>query len=292
MRYTASLMLIAIGAISSAAIACGGGARREYPLQGQVLSVAADHTEATIKHEDIPTFMPAMTMPYKVQDPRLFEGLKPGDLITSTLVIISNDAFLEGVRKVGEAPLEQPPASAGSASASSGFELLKPQERVPNTQFVDQDGRPRDFASFKGSTVVLTFIYTACPIPTFCPLMDRHFATLQRTLKRDRTGTPVHLVSVSVDPTTDTPAVLKKHAAALGADPAWWTFLTGDRDAVDQFASRFGVSISRDLNDPINIAHNLRTAIVDAEGRLVKVYTGNEWTPDQLLADLAPLAAN
>ena len=85
--------------------------------------------------------------------------------------------------------------------------------------------------------------------------------------------------------------MLKEHAKSLNADLARWTFLTGDRDEVDRFAARFGVSIARALNDPRDITHNLRTAIIDADGKLVKVYTGNEWSPEQVLADLEdPLA--
>ena len=85
--------------------------------------------------------------------------------------------------------------------------------------------------------------------------------------------------------------MLKKHAKELGADPTRWTFLTGDRDDIDQFASRFGVSVARAMNDPRDITHNLRTAIIDADGKLVKVYTGNEWTPEQVLADLESATA-
>jgi protein SCO1/2 len=132
----------------------------------------------------------------------------------------------------------------------------------------------------------MTFIYTRCPLPTFCPLMDRHFAAMQSSLAEDPSLQRVLLVTVSFDPAADTPPVLREHARQLKADPRRWTFLTGDRDEVDRFASRFGVSVSRALNDPRDITHNLRTAIVDAGGRLVKVYTGNDWTPDQILADL------
>ena len=272
---------LGIGFALAAAAGCGGrSGSREYRLQGQVLSVTADHTEANIKHEDIKGFMPGMTMPYKVRDPGQFADLKRGDLITSTLVVVSNDAYLKDVKKVGEAPVEEAPP------ASSGFELLKKGAAVPNAAFIDQDGRERDFASFRGSNVVVTFIYTSCPMPTFCPLMDRHFATIQSKLKMDPSLGNVHLISVSFDPVRDTPAVLKTHATALGADPKYWTFLTGDRDAVDQFAMRFGVSVSRDMNDPLNITHNLRTAIIDARGAFVKAYTGNEWMPEQVLADL------
>jgi protein SCO1/2 len=279
-----------VAALALLAAACGPGEdRREYTLKGQILSVTPDHKEANIKHEEIPGFMMAMTMPYKVRDAREFESLKPGDLITSTLVVVSNDAYLKDVKKVGEAPLEQPAASQ-QPSASSGFELLKPGETVPNVTFTDQDGRTREFASL-AKPVVLTFIYTKCPMPTFCPLMDRHFVAIQKQLKADPALRHVRLLSVSFDPLTDTPPVLKKHAATLGADPATWTFVTGDRDEVDKFAMRFGVTITRDLSNPIDIAHNLRTAIVDAQGKLVKAYTGNEWTPDQVLADLKQVAA-
>ena len=262
---------------------------RTYTLQGQVLSIAPTHQEATIKHEEIQGLMPAMTMPYKVREAQLLDGITPGDLITAMLTVTSNDAYLTDVKTVGRAPLEQPPALSSDPAppASSGFELLKPGERVPETRFIDQNGTPRDFSSFTGSTVVLTFIYTRCPMPTFCPLMDRHFAAMQTTLGKDpASGRRVHLVSVSLDPVYDTPPVLARHAAALHADPRRWTFLTGSRDDIDRFAARFGVSIARALKDQGDITHNLRTAIVGADGALVKLYTGNEWTPEQVLAEI------
>jgi protein SCO1/2 len=266
--------------------ACGSS-DREYTLQGQILSIEPGHMQANIKHEEIKGFMAAMTMPYKVRDAKELADLKPGDLINSTLVVVSNDAYLKDVKKVGEAPLAAAPSSASSApSASSGFELLKPGESVPDVPFLDQDGRKTSIASLKGQTVVLTFIYTQCPLPTFCPLMDRHFVTIQERLEADPALSKVHLVTVSFDPVTDTPPVLKKHAQQLGADLTRWTFLTGDRDDIDRFASRFGVTIARDMSDPKNITHNLRTVIIDPDGRLKKTYTGNEWTPDQILADL------
>ena len=121
--------------------------------------------------------------------------------------------------------------------------------------------------------------------------MDRHFAAIQTKLKTEPALRHVQLVSVSFDPIADTPPVLKKHAAALGADPKFWTFLTGQRDEIDKFAARFGVAVTREMNDPLDISHNLRTAIVDAKGAFVKAYSGNEWTPDQVLADLRHIAA-
>jgi protein SCO1/2 len=277
--------------LALASAACSKApAQRQFTLQGQVQSIDAPHKLVVVKHEEIKGFMPAMTMPYEVAEAKLLDGLAPGDLINAQLVVFSNGAHLTAIKKVGTAPLEKPPADVPNPpTASSGFELLRPGEAVPDGKFVDQDGRKKTFAAFKGGPVALTFIYTRCPLPTFCPLMDRHFAALQTSLKADPALTRVKLVTVSFDPATDTPAVLKKHAKSLDADLSRWTFLTGDRDDVDQFAARFGVSVSRALNDATDITHNLRTAVIDADGKLVKVYTGNEWSPEQVLADLKKL---
>jgi protein SCO1/2 len=288
-------MVFLMIALALAAGACAKKTdQRVFTLQGQVLAVQAERKSVEIKHEEIKGFMPAMTMPYEVRDVTLLNGLAPGDLVNAELVVESNTAYLSAIKKVGSAPLEKPPAVADEAPMpSAGFELLKPGEPAPAGHFVDQDGRKREFASFKGKPTVVTFIYTKCPMPTFCPLLDRNFAAVQKKLQTDPSLAAlkdhVQLVSVSFDPVTDTPAVLKQHAQTLGADRRVWTFLTGDRDEIDQFASRFGVQVARAENDPRDITHNLRTALLDAGGKLVKIYTGNEWTPDQLIADLKGL---
>src|SRR6266540_4687837 len=272
-------------------VACGKAPdERRFTLQGQIQSIDAARKTVIVKHEEIKGFMPAMTMPYEVQEAKALDGLAPGDLVNAKLVVISNGAYLTEIKKVGTAPLEKPPAEAANPPASSGFELLKPGDAVPDTAFLDQDGKKRRFSGFKGSPLVVTFIYTKCPLPTFCPLMDRHFAAMQKPLNADPALGRVHLVTVSFDPARDTPAVLKRHAKTLDADLTRWTFLTGDRDEIDKFAARFGVSVGRALNDARDITHNLRTAIIDADGKLVKVYTGNDWSPDQVLADLKSLA--
>ena len=249
--------------LSLLTISCGGGHddERRYALQGQVLALDPAKKSVTVKHEDIKGFMPAMTMPYEVQDAKALDGLRAGDLINATLVVFSNGAHLVDVKKVGEAPLEKPPAEAPMPTASSGFELLKPGDAVPNATFLDQDGKTRTFADFKGSRLVLTFIYTQCPMPTFCPLMDRRFASMQHPKKDDASMKDVRLVTVSFDPVTDTPPVLKAHARTLNADPERWTFLTGDRDEIDRFASRFGVQVratSRTTCAPSSSIHTAR----------------------------------
>src|SRR5438094_3530794 len=277
------MRLYLVFSLAVAAAACVKSSdQRQYTLQGQVISVTPNHQEATIKHEEIVGLMPAMTMPYKVRDAKLLDGIAPGDLITARLTVVPNDAYLTDVKKVGQAPLEAPRPAAtdvapSAASPSAGFELLKPGDAVPDAHFVDQNGRARAFSSFRGSIIVLTFIYTRCPMPTFCPLMDRHFAAIQKKLNDEAAASGrVHLLSISFDPSTDTPPVLKKHAAKVGADAKTWTFLTGERDEIDRFAARFGLSVARALGDRGDITHTLRTAVVDADGKLLKVYTGNE----------------
>lgn len=267
------------------AAACGTSDRREFTLQGQIIAVAPDHKQATIKHEEIPGFMSAMTMPYEVQDPKEYESLAPGDLITARLVVLPSAAYLENVRKVGDAPLEIAAGDAG-AGASGGFELIKAGAPVPDVTLFDQEGRTVTLDTFRGSALVVTFIYTSCPMPDFCPLMDRNFAAIQKKLQEQNNELKVHLLSVSFDPDVDTPAVMKKHATALGADPRIWSFVTGDRDEIDKWAAGFGMAISRAMNDPRDITHNLRTVIIDRQGNLVQTYGGNEWTPEQVVADV------
>ena len=278
---TAFLLVLAI-----AASACSQPAsdRREYRLEGQVLAVHIERKEAVIRHEEIQGFMSAMTMPYNVLDAKEYADIAPGDLITASLIVEPTRAYLQKVKKVGSAPLEGAPASAGGAA--SGFELIKMGAPVPDQTFINQDGKSVSLESFRGSAVVVTFIYTSCPLPQFCPLMDKNFAKLQQKLVEQNNLLKAHLLSVSFDPQIDTPPVLKKHATDLGADPRLWTLVTGDRDEIDKWASGFGVSVSRAMNDARDITHNLRTAIIDRQGNLVQVYTGNEWTPEQVLADL------
>ena len=290
-----SLIVVLAALLATTFFAMRRGARpaeRTYTLQGQVQSITPDRQEAMVKHGEIAGLMPAMTMPYKFKTKAELDALKPGDVIDGTLVIVSNDAFLTGVRKTGEAPIEKPPAESliTGATLDRATALLQPGDTVPDGAFVDQDGRRKTLQAFRGSSVVLTFIYTRCPLPTFCPMMDRHFVTIQEHMKTDPALRHVQLVTVSFDPVRDTPAVLRQHAKELDADLKHWTFLTGDLKAVSTFASRFGISVVRNPNDDRDITHNLRTAVIAADGTLMKVYTGNEWTPDEILADLKPVA--
>jgi protein SCO1/2 len=174
---------------------------------------------------------------------------------------------------------------------SDAQHVLAAGETVPDALLVDQDGAARPFSKLRGHRVALTFIYTRCPLPEFCPLMDRHFAAVQKILKSTPALADVRLVTMTLDPEFDTPAVLKPYALKANADPAIWSFVTAEPKDAARFSSQFGLYVERNPDSAIDIIHNLRTAIVDAEGRLVKVRTGNDWTPAELVADLKAVPA-
>jgi protein SCO1/2 len=264
-----------------AAAGCrAGDPPRHYALTGQVLAVHPERQAVTIKHDDIPNFMPAMTMTYPVGSPALLEGRTPGELIAATLEVRDSTGRLTEIRSTGSAPLPSESEVAMAANA------LAEGDEVPDAALIDQTNRRRSFSEWRGSLTLITFTYTSCPVANFCPLMDQNFATIQEAVAEDPAlKGRVRLVSVSFDPATDTPEVLARHAAARRADPAVWTFLTGDPVTVQRFAGHFGVSVLRP-EGATEITHNLRTALIGPDGRIVRFYTGNDWTPSTVLSDL------
>jgi protein SCO1/2 len=256
--------------------ACSRG--RQYELKGQVLAVDPVRQELTIKHGDIRGFMPGMTMPFKVRDSKLMEGRTPGDLVTATLVVEDSAAYLSTVLATGHAPLTEPPPPPRT------MDILDPGAPVPDVKLTDETGAARSLSDWRGRVLAVTFIYTRCPLPDFCPRMDQHFAAVQREILKDaKLHDRVALLSVSVDPQFDTPQVLAAHARRVGADARFWRFATGDPDAITQLAGRFGVSVFREGSDPSGLTHNLRTAIIKPDGTLATVLGGNDWTPAALI---------
>ena len=254
---------------------------RRYSLQGQILAVRADRQQLTIKHGDIVGLMPGMTMSFPVASPKMLEGRTAGEIVSATLEVRDMLGTLVDVTHVGWAPL---PDDNTAALATS---LLDVGDKAPDAAFIDQANRRRSFSEWMGTTTLLTFIYTRCPLPNFCPLMDQNFATIQKSLAREAAlSGRVKLVTVTFDPEHDTPAVLAAHAARLHADPAVWTFLTGDRVTTDRFAAAFGVGVLRTPEDPTQVTHNLRTTLLGADGRIIKIYSGSDWTPGSVVADL------
>jgi protein SCO1/2 len=259
-------------------------AGRRYALTGQVLAVDTARREIVVRHADIPGFMPAMTMPFGVKDEALLRGKSAGDLIKATLVVAETSAWLEAIEKTGSAPLpdDLPEKTGGS---------LKPGAIVPEAAFVDQDGRAVRLSRWRGRAVAVTFIFTRCPYPDFCPALDRSFSKLQAALRADPALGAARLLTVSFDPEHDTPATLAKHAKALRADPALWTFVTGSVAEVDAFGKNFGLSATREGGEA-GITHNLRTAVIDPAGLLVEVWTGADFDTDEVLKALRTALAH
>lgn len=279
-RVTFAFLIVLLG---SAATSCTHREpAKQYTLDGQVLAVLPARQQLTIKAGDIAGLMPAMTMTYDVATPALMSGRTAGETISGTLEVTDAGAKLVAIAHTGSAPL--PPANE---LAMATTDVLAPGDAVPDTALIDQHDARRSLSEWRGTYVVLTFIYTSCPLPTFCPLMDQNFATIQRALQNDAAlKAQVRLLSISFDPDHDTPAVLAAHATREHADPAIWTFATGDRVAIDRLTARFGVTVIRSDTPGGQITHGLRTAVLTPDGHVLKIYDGNDWTPGQVLADL------
>ena len=281
----------------TAAVSCGGGPAaspsprpssagsadaKKYTVIGQILVVSADKQTISIKHQDIVGYMPAMTMTFPVATPALMKDRVPGELVTAILEVSPTAGRIVEVTHTGNAAL---PDRSNVASLAAG--VLEAGAEAPESALIDQNNKRRSFGEWRGQPTLLTFIYTRCPMPNFCPLMDRNFATIERVGAADPVlAGKFKLVSVSFDPEFDTPAVLKAHATKLSADPNVWTFLTADRLTVERFAAKFGVGVVREGSEPGDITHNLRTVLIGADRKIIKIYGGSDWSTATVLDDL------
>jgi protein SCO1 len=281
-RLVTAAALVALATLASCA---AESEPREYELRGQILELRPELGEVRMRHEEIPGYMEPMTMSFRVRDASLLEGCAPGDLVRGRLLVTDEEAWIASLERVGSAPVRAD--SAHESEPAPTVDLLEEGRRVPDVTLVDHLAAPWRPSQVLGKAVALTFTYTRCPVPESCPTIDRRFAAAQKAAT-STAGLPgrVQFVTVSLDPDYDTPDVLRHHAASLGADLANWTFLTGDREAVESFASRFGVSVMRDGSMEGVIVHTLRTAVITPSGEVAKIYAGAEWTPLQLASDL------
>jgi len=255
---------------------------KRYVVVGQILVVSPDKQTISIKHQDIVGYMPAMTMTFPVATSDLMKDRVPGETITAVLAVDANGGRLVEITHTGNEPL---PDRSNMASLAEG--VLEPGAEAPDSGLIDQNDKRRAFSEWGGTPTLLTFIYTRCPLPNFCPLMDRNFATIQRVAGQDPAlAGKFKLVSVTFDPEFDTPAVLKAHGATLGADPEVWTFLTGDRLTIERFAAKFGVGVVRDADTPNEVVHNLRTVLIGADRKIIKIYPGSDWSTATVIDDL------
>jgi protein SCO1/2 len=256
---------------------------------GKVVEVDPANRKVTIDHEEIPGFMPAMTMPFVVleKDAALLREVSPGDEITATLVVPDSRYWLEDlviVRKGTPDPNRRPAAQLHEPH---------PGDAVPDVALVDQDGQPFRLADHRGKALALTFVFTRCPLPDFCPLMMRNFQAVHAALTKDPAlAGRTHLLTVSFDTQHDTPDVLRAYGKPFQktATPfTHWTLATGKDEAIRGLGGALGLDY---VEEDRSFTHNLRTAVLGPDGKLRRLFGGNEWTPEELVAELKAAAAS
>jgi protein SCO1/2 len=266
-------------------------AYKVYKLHGKVVSTDAAKGEVTLNHEAIPGFMDAMTMPYKLKDASIFSELHPGDVITADVLVSPDpnaDYLLDHIVVVAQAkPDYKPPVS---------YHVPAPGDATPDFKLRNQDGRQIHLSQFKGNALLVTFIYTRCPSPEFCPRVTRNFAAVEKQLAGDPAlYAKTHLLSVSFDPEHDTPERLRAYGATyIGSDAkdafAHWDFAVPEKPVLAEMAKWFDLGMTGEADG--TITHTLSTTLIGADGKVARFYPGNEWTAEQVFADVKQLAGS
>ncbi len=278
-----------VAAMLSLVAGCGvgGGAKgpssRTYPLKGVVRKVDIASGEVTISHEAIPGVMSKMTMPFFLKDKSVLEDVRPGDEVEGPLRVDFVGDRIEDMDltdlTVTRPSTGDPPGS--EAATTSGVTALRPGELVPDFAVTTQDGSRLRLSDLRGKVVVLTFVYTRCPSPEFCPAMDAKFAELARRISASPARSDrIRLLSVSFDPDHDTPEVLAAHARRRGAREPLWTFAVASFPELEKVAGPLGLTFIPGTRE---IEHNIRTAVIGPDGRLVRLEPGGGWDVADLL---------
>ncbi len=259
------------------------GQSQRYHLIGKVVSVDQAQGILLVDHQAIPGFMDAMTMPYPVPDAAALAALAAGDEITADVVVTATGGHLENivVTKKG---------AAGASPAPARMHEPQPGERVPDFTLTNQDGKQIRLSSFRGHVLLVTFIYTRCPFPNYCPLVSKNFAQVYAVTRSDPAlRSKIRLLSVSFDPQHDIPAVLRNYAATfqqITGQPSFdrWEFATAPQEELKKMADFFGL-----YYDPENgvIIHSMSTSVISPQGAIYKWYGDNDWSPADLIADAA-----
>ena len=261
-----------------------------YKLRGKVVRTDSAKSEVTLNHEAIPGFMEAMTMPYKLKDPTILSELHPGDAITADVLVSQDpdaDVLLDHIVVIAQGKPDYRPAVS--------YHIPAQGDAVPDFKLRNQDGRPMRLGQFKGKALLITFIYTRCPRPDFCPRVTWNFAQLNKQLAANPAlYGKTHLLSVSFDPEHDTPERLRAYGATyIGSDAkdafAHWDFAVPEQPVLDEMAKFFDVGITNGPDE--TITHSLSTTLIGPDGKVVRFYPGNEWTVEQLAADVKQTVA-
>ncbi|MFA6544625.1 MAG: SCO family protein [Limisphaerales bacterium] len=298
----AKWVLTLLGALTLSAILCvfvfmrGGPSShvktvptQTFQVRGQIRGLDMANRVIRIAHEEIPDYMPAMTMPLPVKDTALFKGLSKGDSVQFELTVTEGDSWISHIQKIlseASAAIANPATSADYIRTNE-IERVQIGETVPDFKLVDQDGNDIRLRDLRGKVVVLTFIYTRCPLPNFCPLMSKNFADLERRLSKDFPNR-YQLLSITMDPGFDRPSVLKEYAARYDANTKNWSFATGDLQQIQFIAGLTGLYY---VWEGGLISHDLRTVLIGPDGRLAHIWRSNVWTPYEVQRFVAELLA-
>ncbi len=287
--------MILAAALAAAAPGCrkpeapkAEAAGKPYPLKGVVVSVDQAAGKVIVRHEAIPGYMDAMTMPFSVAESKMLTELRPGDEIEAKLVVGEKSSRLEGI----VVSRRSPAASVQTIPEQGPYG--KPGDAAPETVLVGQDGKPLSLRDFRGKAVAVTFIFTRCPLPEFCPRMNSQFAEMEVSLaKEPALYGKTQLLSVSFDPEHDTPEVLRDFRERFlrgvkGVAPAHWKFVTGTMDRIKEFATFFGLTY---LKSGDQFVHSLATAVITPDGKVFSIRRGNDWEAPDVIADLRKAAA-
>ena len=253
-----------------------------YTVDGRVAGLKDSGQTLVVEHEAIPGYMPPMIMPLPVADSSMTAPLESGDAIQFRLAVSDDSASIIALRTLPDTAVARNPARAVTPmeGGTGSTQMLQRGDRLPaDLTLTTQAGKPIQLGDYRGETLVLTFIYTRCPLPTYCPRMSKHFATLQPQL-RERYGQKVQLLSISFDPAYDTPKVLREYASQYTSRLDTWTFATGDSTQTQRVTELFGVFTKKEDSD--EITHNLTTALIGPEGRVRRLWRGNDWTPEDV----------
>lgn len=255
-----------------------------FPLKGEVVAIDTVAHRLTVSHEEIPNYMDAMTMPFKVKNLNLMRSVHIGDSIQAVLAVSRTESWLDTFTVVGKGEPPNPTLTEGTILAR----MFKEGETLPSVELTNQDGKKIYINNFRGKVLALTFIYTRCPLPDFCIRMTNYFSRVQKMLSTDKSlDGKWHLLSISFDPKVDSPMVLRNYGKSYNADFTSWDFLTADKATISTLTDGFGLSVADDEGGLLQ--HTLRTAILDRDGKIVKIIKGNEWTPDEVVGEIKKL---
>jgi protein SCO1/2 len=257
------------------AAACASCATH-YDARGLVVDVDRAAPTVTVSHEPIADYMDAMVMPFALGDPREAADVQPGDRIAFRLTVARDRSWIDRIRLLSAAPLD-----AGLAASPAVRTLVPIGAGVPDFALTDHRGERVSRASLDGKVAAITFIYTRCPLPDYCPRLLATFDAVAARF-RERLGKDLLLLVATFDPTHDTPAVLREYARRHRADAPGWHFLTGSLDDVGRFCESFGVEFYPEEG---LITHSLRTVVIDRRGLLAASVEGRGYSGRQL-ADL------